>query len=415
MKKLLYMTSLLALTFTSCDPMEDVYDEIDEANAEKLAEEKFLSDKTLIEDGYTLTDADFELSSNENVKKYKNFSASNTAADNLPEILTNKKLYGETGVEYSVSYKYYRGSLSYLRDYQDYLDELALLESYELTTDDYDSMGEESGQPGKYNNFSNSTPAADYLPAFLSEKYPDAENGFSVYVTYKFYDGSVSTVNEFWTYDGTTWAVDTEKELPDVPEVPSDVDIYELTSDDYDSMGAPGKYNNFSSSESPNHYLPIFLGVKFPYAKAGDKMAIVYKYYVGGGVTETQVSKEYNFDGQTWTEYQSTIIASSLVAFKEKVWVFVPPIKFVKTDKVATVEYKLTDTDYELTGDGKYDNFYIKNMTPEQVDAEIIPKITKMLKANFELAVGDVYEVTYSYYDGTNGEAKIKLEAVEDK
>ncbi len=46
---------------------------------------------------------------------------------------------------------------------------------YYLTNDDYDAMGEESGQPGLFNNFSGSIEAGNYLPQFLSMKYPFAQ------------------------------------------------------------------------------------------------------------------------------------------------------------------------------------------------------------------------------------------------
>ncbi|MBT8309965.1 MAG: hypothetical protein HKO72_01330, partial [Flavobacteriaceae bacterium] len=46
---------------------------------------------------------------------------------------------------------------------------------YYLSGSDYDSMGEESGQPGRFDNFSSSTPAADYLDTFLGIKYPFAQ------------------------------------------------------------------------------------------------------------------------------------------------------------------------------------------------------------------------------------------------
>jgi hypothetical protein len=43
---------------------------------------------------------------------------------------------------------------------------------YYLSNSDYDSMGEGSGQPGAFNNFSSSTPADNYIPTFLGITYP---------------------------------------------------------------------------------------------------------------------------------------------------------------------------------------------------------------------------------------------------
>ena len=150
-----------------------------------------------------------------------------------------------------------------------------------------------------------------------------------------------------------------------------------------EDSGFPGKYDNFDSSMEPANYLPAFMNTKWIYAQGGDTKIIAYKYY-NSGVTELRVD-EYTFAQELkWILTATVVDGSAIVAFKDKAWAYVPPIKL------------------------------IKGMTPEEVDAEIIPKITKILKANFELAVGDVYEVTYNYYDGTNGIATIKLEAVED-
>ncbi len=43
---------------------------------------------------------------------------------------------------------------------------------YFMQDADFDSMGEGSGQPGRFNNFGSSTPPDDYLPTFLSQSSP---------------------------------------------------------------------------------------------------------------------------------------------------------------------------------------------------------------------------------------------------
>jgi len=542
MKKLLYMASFLALIFTACDPMEDVYDEIDEANADELADAKFFSDKTLIADGYRLTDADFELSSDENVAKYKNFSKYQAAADFLPEILTNKMLYGEAGNEYKVWFDFYRGKSEAFSNYSN---------KHEVSEDEYSAVGgivadlgyftsdvksgdkvdeilkaahtgAEEGDVQKFiskgaasksykfedvsieafekfvmgnadfeiilemikadddkkhlvdakygtseyyygvstynNNFDGRlykwSAYDDYkdmsdddledliydrqteaVIVALKAKFPDAQildgagKKITYIVEYSVYDGAdkdkvvmfectsdgpnpefakigslyVNTMHELYMFDGTDWKVED--------------DIYRLESEDYDAMGEdsgfPGKYDNFDSSMEPANYLPAFMNTKWIYAQGGDTKIIAYKYY-NSGVKELRVD-EYTFAQELkWTLTATVVDGSAIVAFKDKAWAYVPPIKLIKSEKDATVTHTLTDENYDLVGDGQYDNFYIKGMTPEEVDAEMIPKITKILKANFELAVGDVYEVTYSYYDGTNGTATIKLEAVAD-
>jgi hypothetical protein len=398
----------------SCDVNDEFYDELDKEETGVLVEDL----------EYSLVEADYEFfkSDEDEVKNkiasYKNFSKDYTAAQYMPEFLNDKYAYLDKNSTAVVTYNYYQGSLYYLYDFEDYKDELDALESYELSSDDYDSMGEDSGEPGKYDNFSSTTLAADYLPAFLSAKYTDAETGFSVYMTYKYYNDGVFEINEFWTFDGTTWAVDATIELPVVPVAPEGVEVYELSADDYDSMGdGPGYKDNFSSSVPADQYLPVFLGSKYPYAQDGDKVAVIFRYYKGkiDGVRVTEWdTKEYAFDGSVWNEYSKVI--EQVANFKRNAdsWAYVPPIKLVKSDEDFTKEYTVSPADYDFVGDVTYDNFYVKGMSAEDAESSIISKLTKILKANFDLVVGDVYEVSYVYYDGETHDAKMKLEAVAD-
>ena len=408
MKRILYIASILAVTFTACDPMEDTYDELDIAS-----DKAFFANKTELATDYTLVAADYALSSNDDVKKYKNFSNSVNASKFIPEILDAKLIYGETGIEFNISYDYYQGSLSYLIDLVTFKDNLAKVATkYTLIKADYDGMGTDKDEPGKYDNFSGSTSPADFLPAFLAAKYPSAATGLWVELTYKYFDGGVKDVKDVWAFDGTKWASAS-------PTVPAGVDLYELTEEDYDSMGDPGSNDNFSSSVKPDDYLPKFLTKKDPYtyAKEGDKVATLYRFYKGkidGKHTTVWESKQYTFDGAQWNAYQSKVVSSSKYTFKKRNWIFVPPLKMIVTDKAATKTYTLTAKNYDLVGDGAFNNFYLKGFTPEKINETIIPKITRMLKSTFTLEIGDVYEVTYDFYDGTNGTKQIKLEVVAD-
>lgn len=73
---------------------------------------------------------------------------------------------------------------------------------YYLQRDDYNEMG--SG-PGKYGNFSSSVPAEDYLPTFLSMKYPYAQEGDVMIMIYRYYSGGTSTVAAEYTYSEGVW------------------------------------------------------------------------------------------------------------------------------------------------------------------------------------------------------------------
>ncbi len=321
----------------SCDVNDEFYDELDKDKGFQLVENL----------EYTLTDDDYEDIGGD-PKKYGSFSKYDAAADHLPEFLGDKYFTLDENSSVKVTYKFYQGSLGYLKDYLDYLEELSEITSHNLSTADYDSMGTNNNEPGQYNNFSGSTPPEDYLPDFLLGKYPDAIEGDEIAVTYKYYDGSVSEITGFWAFDGSIWA-ESEKVAPEIPE---DVTLYELVSDDYDSMGAPGKYNNFSSSVAPEDYLATFLGIKFAYATEGEKIVTIYKYYAGGGVTETK-AKEYTLTDGVWMEYSSTINKTDPYLKTANGWLFDP-----------TVLYTMVEDDYQMIVD------YVKaNIGTEYVDS----------------------------------------------
>lgn len=315
MKKLLYLFAISMLVF-SCENYNDQFSGYDD-NQISVVEQL----------DYTLTDADYE-SIGGDPGKYNNFSASAPAADYIPDFLASKYPSLDVNSSVNVTYEFYRGGL-------DYISYLTDSKSYELTTADYDSMGEDSGQPGKYNNFDSSTPPEDYLPAFFANKYPDAVDGDLVFVTYKFYSGSVSNVSEYYGFDGSVWA-------PVEVDLPEGVSVYELTSDDYDSMGEdsgqPGRYNNFDSNISAGDYLPTFLSLKYPYAMEGEKIAVVYKYYSSGKTTKKAIQYTKMADG--WEAYNSTITKTDQYLRTSSGWLFDP-----------TIIYSMTSDDYQLVVD----------------------------------------------------------------
>lgn len=69
-----------------------------------------------------------------------------------------------------------------------------------IQPDDYTEMGL------TYGNFSDNQPA-EYLPLYLSRKYPYAEKDKEVYIAYKYYSGGKTTYAcAQWAFDGTAWA-----------------------------------------------------------------------------------------------------------------------------------------------------------------------------------------------------------------
>jgi len=74
---------------------------------------------------------------------------------------------------------------------------------YALSATDYDAMGEEYGQPGRYNNFSSSAEPENYLPAFLGQLLPYAQDGDKQIVVYYYYP--TGTQADEYIFEGGTW------------------------------------------------------------------------------------------------------------------------------------------------------------------------------------------------------------------
>lgn len=427
--KLFNIILAIIIMISACDSTyNDIYDEIDEQFVAEDSVALHYSDKTEAPSAYTLVDEDYtklqsillalgssyEDAAND-IGNYKNFSADVPASTYLPYLLDANYFSYTPGAEMIVTYAYYTSS-----SYEDVTD----LDEYELENEDYDMFA----GPGQYNNFSSSEPAADYIPLILAERYPLAVAGTQMMVQYAYYGGHYDLAAEF-EFNGTVWAATGATSGLDME------NSYELTTADYDSMGTgddePGEYDNFSYSVSLDDYVPDFLLTKYPSASTGDKQVIVYDYYgtrydlyLGftlsstGTWTNTQ-SVEYNYDDGDYTvkTLSFTDDASSIFKFTTTDgWLYVPPLKFVETTEAYTRQYTLTDADYELVGNGKYGNFDVREGADEEDVAVRIDKISTILKANFnDLAVGDIFEVTYKVYTGSSDTWTINLEVVLDE
>ncbi|MGI6794629.1 hypothetical protein ACMYZ5_10020, partial [Bacteroides sp. KG68] len=182
---------------------------------------------------------------------------------------------------------------------------------YTLTSADYDAMGEEKGQPGKYDNFDSKMDVDTYLKAFCTGKYADLAVGKTVSITYKYYTGSVANLTKTYRKTSEGWEeVALEAFVAD--------QSYTLSKEDYDSMGEekgqPGKFDNFDANMDVDFYLSIFLKQKFPYTKAGATCEVTYKYY---NKTTTNKTVLYKYDGNTWSAYDpyaDTVTVSTKIA-----------------------------------------------------------------------------------------------------
>lgn len=361
----------MLMGFNACDPNEDIYDGLPNNDSTYLAN----MNKIEPVPEYTLTEPDYELSSNEAVANYKNFSESAPAKEYLPEII-NALFLTDAGSELVVNYNYYESL--HLND---------TIPTYELDSADYPAYPD----PGGYYNFS----SYNSLYGFLGTNYPDAEKGDIVTLTYAYYFGGgvtdtvpvdyVSLGDEEWTY------------------------AYELTSDDYTAMGQT--YPNFGDKDDAEFRVPIYLQsfnsdyIDYQYAKEGDVIYILYNLYDDGTTTQEVLKLEKS--ASDWDVIGSVTEQSADFTSGSDSWNMVPPIDFIKSSGTANKEYTLTKEDYEMVGNGQYHNF-------DETDDVVLEKISTVLKAHpeLEIAIGDIILVHYDYYSGAVTELDMTLEAI---
>lgn len=93
---------------------------------------------------------------------------------------------------------------------------------------------------------------------------------------------TTETQGVYYTYDGG-WE-------------PTEGVIY-LNASDYDAMGDPGRFNNFSSSSAPGDYIPEFLMDNSSFPQEGDAQIVVYRYFDGSTST---LAETYTFTDGEW-------------------------------------------------------------------------------------------------------------------
>lgn len=185
----------------------------------------------------------------------------------------------------------------------------------------------------------------------------------------------------------------------DSVEIPEVTQSYTLVKDDYQSMGTgkgmPGQYNNFSSSIDPDHYLPVFLKMKFPYATSETVMAVTFVYYAGSSKDSTM---NYSYDGNTWTNLKSM----NPVTVSTKVAEFSFSSEW-KLDKIlgGIEKYVLAKEDYQVLFDWVKANKpeYLSTQKPE-TDEYYFGVATKYSNVNNKVSTWKSYYNVGNEYDG---------------
>ncbi|MDT0557794.1 choice-of-anchor J domain-containing protein [Ichthyenterobacterium sp. W332] len=134
------------------------------------------------------------------------------------------------------------------------------------------------------------------------------------------FEGPTESNSAYYTYFDGSWS--------------SNDNAYYLADADYDLMGAPGQFNNFSNSVRPENYIPQFLGMQFPFAQEEDELYMIYRFFAGSTVTRGNL---YTFTNGAWTP------AISSLQFGNENGVWVPD---------NTIRYTLVGTDYSVVVNG---------------------------------------------------------------
>ena len=193
--------------------------------------------------------------------------------------------------------------------------------------------------------------------------------------------------------------------------------VYYLSSADFDSMGEgsgePGRFDNFSSSISPNSYLPAFLAINFPYGQEEEELIVTYAYYSSSSGAQVR-GNLYTFTDGVWMAHQSTILTSLQFGHNGTQWV---------PDN--TIRYTLVDADYSnvasalLTTPGfedaagnldSYGNFNRTGSGTSWSDEMMVTAMGVVLDSiDPSAADGQKYITTFNVYDGSSGTQELSL------
>lgn len=129
--------------------------------------------------------------------------------------------------------------------------------------------------------------------------------------------------------------------------------LYYLNAVDYNAMGTPGTYDNFSSTDLPQNFLPALLKEKYPVAGQNFEAVVVYKYY--DGANTLPLADKYKFDNGTWVStYNFVQPRTSQFLYSTDGWVFDPTVTF----KMVAADYQTIVTWVKNNKEAKYIDSY---------------------------------------------------------
>ena len=279
MKRIIFLLTVVGAVFLSCDPIEDIFVEID-------AQTTPIVGNTV----YTLTDEDYD----ELGLTFGNFSSTDDAKSMIPGLLSDLFPVWGNGSLATITYDLFNRRS----------DEKSLIR-YTVSDDDYDDLGHTFG------NFDRDSEVFE----FLEFKYPDPADRLLVSLTYDFFDGSTNELNNGFLYLDGEW-----------------IFVQGFTDDEYSVMGET--FPNFSSEDEADAKIPIAILDKFKFDgyENGDIVPVMYKLFVTDvddidmdGRTDDRTTysfvKYFIFDGSSWSVYNNVIQETLQFGHDGNTWV----------------------------------------------------------------------------------------------
>lgn len=428
MKKSVYLLMMfLGLAFTSCEPMEDIHDEVEaELNSRPV---EGMAEYTLTGDDYAALDLE-----------YGSFNSLEEAANLIPGFLSEQfPVWGEGSLaqitfdlyapirpeSYTVTAEGYEAvgldvdyfsNTSKIKEFlayqfpqagnNDYVEltyrTVAVEQNYELDSDDFDLIAEELGttypeptaNADEHSSFDRREDKATYwsnemileaINIVMDKNFPGVE-GQTYEVSYKIYDGSPGTEKMKLRYDGNAYVV-------------FGAEAYTLAWYDYDLIGeefatvypeaasSAAQFSNFDIREDEAAYwndtmileaINVVLMDQFPNAEEGDQFDVTYKTYDGSSgypiVSVVLENGQYVIDESSFI---STIEETTVFAHGDNTWML--PITL--PEDIYTEEF---EQEYNNFGSESDAGFYIG----------------RWLEPRFPYAQdGDFVSVAYDYYN----------------
>lgn len=365
--KYIYITFVIFLGITACDPLDETYEELD----------KIAQDPTAVQEvSLTLSEDEYELLEEYQVATFGNFSSEDEAKTYIPIILD--QLYPQLGNGSSALVTY------------DMYNPVSINNAVEFTLNDtdYEAIDEPFGSLSNTGD----------IEKAVSYKYPSPENNDLVTLTYNYYTGSTTEPRTSKiAYIEGSWYI-----------------AYVLTLEDYTFLGQ--SFPNFESRSLARERIAVLFNELFPFAEEGDLRTSVFTYtYKNDNGTEAEEDDfrvfedflaVFEYDGERWVPQQDVMSYSLQFGKEGDDWV---------PDN--TIRYTLSASDHTAIGNAwengaaktsilQYGNFDLSLWSTDDIATAIGNQLKNLFPGTKE---GQKYLVTYLTYSGGAGSDEMLL------